>query len=76
MIVDLFHPGTLMMFKHMNKVVIDRYKLQSIMPNDLHLHKDRFEQIHGVRVILENSRWTALEFSNEHDYLIAMLKWR
>lgn len=76
MIVELFHPGTLMMFKHMNKAVIDQYKLQSIMPDDLHLHKDRFEQIHGVQVILENSRWHALEFPSEQAYLMAMLKWR
>lgn len=71
MIVEIGQPW----FQHMNKAVVDRYKLQNIMA-DLHVHKDRFEQIHGVRVIVKNSRWHALEFPSEHDYTMAMLKWR
>lgn len=72
MIVEISQPW----FQNMNKAVVDRHKLQSIMPIDLHLHKTMFEQTHGVRVIVKNSRWAALEFSSEQDYLMAMLKWR
>jgi hypothetical protein len=63
-------PGTAIMFKHMNKDVVDKY--QGIIPN-LHEHKITFEQTYNVRVIVENSRWQALEFPNEQDYLMAML---
>ena len=71
MIVEISQPW----FQHMNKFVVDRYKLQNIMP-DLHVHKSLFELTHGVRVIVKNSRWQAVEFPSEQDYLMAMLKWQ
>jgi hypothetical protein len=52
MIVEISQPW----FRNMNKVVVDRYKRQGIIP-DLHEHKVTFEKTHGVRVILENCRW-------------------
>ena len=75
MIVEINQSGTAMMFKHMNKAVVDQHQ-QSPLPIDLHLHKDMFEQIHSVRVIIENCRWHAVEFPSEQAYLIAMLKWQ
>lgn len=71
MIVEISQPW----FQHMNKAVVDRHQ-QSPLPIDLHEHKDRFEQIHGVRVILKNSRWHAVEFPSEQAYLMALLKWQ
>ena len=71
MIVEISQPW----FQNMNKFVVDRYKLQNIIA-ELHVHKAMFELTHGVRVILENSRWHALEFSSEQAYLMAMLKWQ
>jgi hypothetical protein len=74
MIVELFQPGTLIMFKHMNKAIVNRYQRQGVIP-DLHEHKVTFEKTHSVRVIVKNSCWQALEFPSEQDYLMAMLKW-
>lgn len=71
MIVEISQPW----FRHMNKAVVNKYKSQGIIP-DLHEHRDMFEQTHGVRVILENSRWHALEFASEQAYLMAILKYR
>jgi hypothetical protein len=71
MIVEISQPW----FRNMNKVVVDRYKRQGIIPN-LGQHKSTFEQTHGVRVIVKNSRWQALEFASEQAYLMAILKWQ
>lgn len=75
MIVRINTPGNILMFKRMNQAIVDTYKRRGIVPN-MGQHRATFEQTHGVQVIVENSRWQALEFPAEQDYLLATLKWR
>lgn len=74
MIVQLDTPGNIRMFFRMNKMIVDTYKRQGIIPN-MDEHRATFEQTHRVKVVIKNSRWQALEFVGEQDYLMAMLKW-
>lgn len=75
MIVKINTPGNILLFKHMNRAIVDSYKRQGITPN-MEQHRARFEETHGVKVIAGHSNWQALEFATEQDYLMATLKWR
>ena len=75
MIVKINTPGNILMFKHMNQMIVDKYKRQGIIPN-MGQHRATFELTHRVKVVADNSNWTALEFTTEQDYTLAMLKWR
>jgi hypothetical protein len=59
------------MFTKMNTALVDSY---GILPG-MTQHKKNFEQAYNVRVVVENSVWTALEFSTEQDAIVLGLKW-
>jgi hypothetical protein len=62
------------MFKKMNRVLVDQYHRQGIVPSILE-HQNNFQQAYNVQVIVENSRWSALEFFSEQDAIVSIMKW-
>ena len=73
MIID-FKNGNIRLFKNMNTAVVDSYKRKGIIPN-LGQHRDMFEQIYNVKIIVKNNTWAGVEFPSEQDYVAAVLKW-
>lgn len=54
-------------FDLMNSRLIQSYsKLPMIMIDS---HTKNFEDTYGVKVIIENNRWAAIEFANEFDLM-------
>lgn len=58
----------------MNQAIVSSYKRKGVIPS-MGQHKDVFERTYGVEIIVDNSKWQALEFPSEQDYLMAVLKW-
>lgn len=73
--IKINQSGNILLFKHMNRVIVDSYKRKGIIPS-LSDHKKLFEHTHGVEIILDNGNWSHMKFSNEQDYLMAVLKWQ
>lgn len=53
-------------FKRMNRRLVQSYGRKFPM---MHIHKKNFEETYGVKVIVENSRWAAIEFDSEFDLM-------
>ncbi len=70
----IMHINNCAFFQKMNKTLVDSYKRRGIIPSILE-HMKNFEQAYNVQVIVENERWSALEFSTEQDATLAILKW-
>ena len=74
MIVEINKSGNISLFKRMNQDVVEQYKRYGMMPT-INQHKEKFEEIHGVEILINNSNWTHMVFPSEQDYLMAVLKW-
>ena len=74
MIVEINKPSNILLFKHMNQAVVDQYKRWGMIPN-MNQHKEKFEETYNVKVTVNNSNWTHIEFPSEEAYLMAVLKW-
>ena len=61
-------------FKNMNKVLVDSYKRRGIIPS-LGEHRKNFEHTYNVRIVVDNSIWSAFEFPSEHDATLAIIKY-
>ncbi len=74
--VKINSENNILLFKHMNKEVVDSYKRKGIIPT-MGEHRTTFEATHGVKVEMGESGnfWSHLEFPNEQAYTMAVLKW-
>ena len=74
--VKINSENTILLFKHMNKEVVDSYKRKGIIPT-MGEHKKTFEATHGVKIKMGASSnfWSHLEFPDEQAYIMALLKW-
>ena len=37
--------------------------------------RELWKQVYGIKIIIENERWCAVEFDTEEDYTIFLLRW-
>ena len=74
--VTITSETNIILFKHMNRSIIDGYKRKGIIPT-MREHKDKFEATHGVKIAYnaDTGVWKYLDFDTEQDYMMAMLKW-
>ena len=75
-LVKINSENNILLFKRMNKEVVDSYKRKGIIPA-IGEHKKTFEATHGVKVEMGESGnfWSYLEFPDEQAYIMALLKW-
>jgi hypothetical protein len=75
-LVKINSENNILLFKRMNKEIVDSYKRRGIIPT-MREHKKTFEATHGVKVEMGESGnfWSHLEFLDEQAYIMALLKW-
>lgn len=66
----------ILLFRHMNREVVDSYKRKGIIPT-MGEHQKTFEQTYGVKIEISASGnfWSHMEFPDEQAYTLAVLKW-
>ena len=65
------------LFRRMNKAVVDKYTVkQGKVPNMVE-HIKNFELMHGIRITIAPSGhfWEAMVFPSKAAYTMALLKW-
>ena len=69
--------SNILLFRHMNKIIVDSYKRKGIIPT-MGQHKATFEATYNVKLEMGESQnfWKYMEFPSEQDYLMAVLKWQ
>jgi hypothetical protein len=75
-LVKINSENNILLFKRMNKEIVDSYKRRGVIPT-MGEHKKRFEDTHGVKVEMGagSNYWSHMEFPNEQAYTMALLKW-
>jgi len=66
--------GTHIMFKNMNRRIVDIYRRKGIIPT-MEEHRKTFQETYGVKISGLNGIWSHLEFPDEQAYMMAALKW-
>jgi len=75
-LVKINSENNILLFKRMNKEIVDSYKRRSVIPT-MGEHKKTFEATYGVKIEMGESGnfWSHLEFPDEQVYIMALLRW-